>query len=141
MKKSELINLLQELTGLNDFELKLKPYSKLYYGNYRPIERLITIYFLDKDKTYFPDEKIVETALHEMSHHIQWHHTPGWVRRRGIMHDEGFVKIYNELLEKYHGNSHTPFAMKKQRKNTKSNKTVKLRPAASAKNKKVEGLF
>lgn len=91
------IGLLDKLT---DATLKIKPYSKSFFGRYFFKDKRINIYMCsNKDLTSvyaYPD--LLKTMIHEACHHIQYHNGT-YVRRRGVMHDSNFWKLYNHYIE------------------------------------------
>jgi hypothetical protein len=102
--KDELV----KLTGVNDFEVELVPkYSKRYWARYFPWERKIRIFALDVNEKPLPENKIMREAIHEMTHHMQYYHTPGWFRMPGIMHDFDFKRRYKRYLLKYNSFYHS----------------------------------
>lgn len=78
-----------------NFELVLKSFSKVYFGNYRPDVNRITLYvYQDEECTIlYPYKEILITLLHEAVHCIQ-SHDPDWVRYKGVMHDSQFYRIF-----------------------------------------------
>ena len=78
------------------FDLILKPFSKTYYGRYDPNVDRVTIYvYEDKACTRaYKYEELLLTLVHEAIHCIQWH-DKSFVRRRGVMHDADFHRLYN----------------------------------------------
>ncbi|MMZ55969.1 hypothetical protein D1872_178450 [compost metagenome] len=104
MNQQDLMDLLVELSGISDFQLELKQtYSKCYWGRYFINRKLIRIYALDEDGTQFPDDILIREATHELAHHIQFYHVPGWERQKGIVHDEQFYEIHKALMDKAFG--------------------------------------
>lgn len=84
--------------GLNEsFTLKLKPYSKTFYGRYDPNKNTITLYVYEDEgcSKLFPYKELLLTLIHEAVHCIQWH-DESFVRVKGIMHDAEFYRIYNK---------------------------------------------
>lgn len=78
-----------------DFKLVLKHYSKRYNGRYDPNTNKLIIYLYEdeectKMRSY---EDILETAIHEGTHHHQWCHDKSFVRVKGIMHDPKFLQL------------------------------------------------
>lgn len=92
---------------IDDVELKIRPYSKTYYGNYYPqydSDRKPRVYLYPfKSKgmncNMYKYDFLMDTLIHEMVHHIQ-HTSPNFVRVAGIMHDEEFWTIYNRYMYK-----------------------------------------
>ena len=84
-----------------DFTLELKPYSKTYYGRYNPNLDRVTVYiYEDKECTKLTDyEELLLTSIHEAVHHVQWK-DKSFVRRRGVMHDADFHRLYNMYAER-----------------------------------------
>lgn len=104
MNEQELYRKIAKISGVSDFHLELKPvYSKSYWGRYYPDRKLIRLYALEEDGTQIPDEILIREGLHEVTHHIQYHHVPFWERKKGVMHDESFWKIFEEMFSGYFG--------------------------------------
>lgn len=84
-----------------DFTLEIKPYSKTYFGRYDPNSNKVTVYvYEDKDCTRMMSyEEILLTSIHEAVHSIQWN-DKSFVRRKGIMHDADFFRLYNMYSDK-----------------------------------------
>ena len=98
MKQNELYDRLVSISGVSDFHLDLRQsYSKSYWGRYYPDRKLIRLYALDEDGNVYPDEVLLREGLHELTHHIQYHHVPFWKRERGVMHDSSFYFIYRGM--------------------------------------------
>lgn len=96
--------LLKDMTSLGipiDFTFELKPYSKTYYGRYDPNSDKVTVYiYEDKSCTKMMSyEEILLTSIHEAVHSIQWH-DKSFVRRKGVMHNAEFFRLYSAYSEK-----------------------------------------
>lgn len=101
MNESELYQKLVEISGVDDFILELKPiHSSAYWGRYFPDRKLIRLYVLDENGEYYPESVLLKEGLHELTHHIQYHHIPFWKRQKGVMHDDMFWEIYRGMLAK-----------------------------------------
>lgn len=96
-----LIKDMKSLGVPTDFILELKPYSKTYYGRYDPNSNKVTVYiYEDKSCTrMLRYEDILLTSIHEAVHSIQWH-DKSFVRRKGVMHNTEFYRLYNSYCEK-----------------------------------------
>ena len=83
------------------FNLELRPYSKTYFGRYDPnINKVILYVYEDKScSKYLKYEDLFMTLIHEAIHCIQWH-DPSFVRRKGVMHDAEFHRLFNEYKDK-----------------------------------------
>ena len=102
LTEEKLYNILVEVSGVSDFHLELKPvYSKTYWGRYFPKKSLIRLYALKECGEQYPDEDLIREGLHELTHHIQYHHVPFWTRKKGVMHDYDFWELYNRMLKSY----------------------------------------
>ena len=98
MTEEELYIKLVNISEVSDFHLELKPiYSKSYWGRYFPDRKLIRLYALDENGEQYPDEDLIREGLHELTHHIQYHHVPFWRRERGVMHDNAFHYIFRGM--------------------------------------------
>ena len=98
--------LLKDLSLLDlpvgEVDLSLRPYSKTYYGNYFPddvVPRVWLYPYSDEGGRYLSYDKILETGIHEMCHHIQYS-DPDFKRKRGVMHDPQFWKLYNHYIKR-----------------------------------------
>ena len=82
------------------FELFIKDYSATYYGCYRTKTNRIYLYnYEDKELTVpYSYEHMVNTAIHEAVHALQWH-DDSHIRVKGVMHDEQFYLMYNKYSE------------------------------------------
>lgn len=102
--------LLTDLRSINlpvdDVEIFIRPFSKTYYGRYFPsydnmdIPPKVYLYPYEENGEFMPYDKILETTVHEMCHHIQY--VSGHVRVKGVMHDTQFWKLYNHYMIKAH---------------------------------------
>ena len=83
------------------FTLELRPYSKTYYGRYDPNLDKVTVYlYEDKARTKLTKyEELLLTTIHEAVHAIQWH-DKSFVRRKGVMHNADFHRLYNMYAER-----------------------------------------
>lgn len=106
MTQEELkTKLLSDLSQINlpvdEINLFIRPFSKTFYGRYFPvyddneIKPKIYIYpYENKRGDLMHYDSILETAIHEFCHHIQY--TSGsFVRNKGVMHNPQFWKLYN----------------------------------------------
>lgn len=109
MSVSELQHrLFYDLRSLNlpidEVDIYFRPYSKTYYGRYFPVydsedRPKMYLYPLEnRGGDYLCYDKILETAVHEMIHHIQY--SNGHVRYKGEMHDTEFWKLYNFYMSR-----------------------------------------
>lgn len=95
------------LIGLpvNEVELKLRPYSKKYFGNYyvsydeKKPKVVLYIYEDERRSKYYSYDSLLDTAIHEMCHHLQWR-DPNFVRVAGVAHDSVFYKYYDMYIRK-----------------------------------------
>ena len=111
MSQEELqTQLLSDLSLLNlpidEVDWSIRPFSKTLYGRYFPVHndskmnpRIFIYPYENKKGELLSYEKIIDTAIHEMCHHIQY--TSGsFVRKVGVMHDTQFWKLYNHYIER-----------------------------------------
>ena len=102
--------LLSDLSLLNlsvdEVDLFLRPYSSTYYGRYFPvydekkIKPKIYVYpFENKKGKLMSYDVVLDTAIHEFCHHIQYS-SGSFVRKKGVMHDTQFWKLYNHYIER-----------------------------------------
>ena len=88
---------------INDVDLCIRPYSKIYYGNYYPqydsdIKPRVYVYPCKNRKGELYDyDFILDTVIHEMVHHVQ-HTSPDFVRLKGVMHNQEFWQLYNRYI-------------------------------------------
>lgn len=99
-----------KLVGLpvDEVEIRTPKFSKKYYGFYT-IKYANT--HIDKPRVYVylhEDEEceckysyafLLDTAIHEMCHHLQWRN-PKFERIKGVMHDDEFWKFYGYYIYK-----------------------------------------
>ena len=101
MDELKLYQKLVEISGVDDFILELKfVHSSTYWGRYFPERRLIRLYVLDENGEPYSESVLLKEGLHELTHHIQYHHIPFWKRQKGVMHDDMFWEIYRGMLAK-----------------------------------------
>mgnify|MGYP006976783492 CR=1 len=104
MNEAELKELLVKLSGVRDFKLELLPkYSKSYWGRYFVVRKIIRLYALDENGEQYPDDILIREATHELAHHMQYHHIPGWKPKKGVMHDSLFHELHKAFLDKAFG--------------------------------------
>ena len=90
---------------IDEVDLSIRPYSTTYYGRYYPsadksVRPRIFIYpYSDKQGSMYSYAKVLETAIHEMVHHIQ-HTDESFTRIKGVMHDTNFWKLYQRYVTK-----------------------------------------
>lgn len=110
MNEKELKDkLLSDLTmiGLpaDEVELKIRPYSKSFYGRYYPsddrrVKPKIHVYPYNSDGSLMNYNSIFShCVVHEFCHHVQYS-DGSWVRRKGVMHDVQFWKLYNHYMHR-----------------------------------------
>ena len=105
MREEELQHkLLMDLSDLNlptdEVSIEIRPYSKSYFGRYIIKEKRILIYpYASKNGQLYSYNNILCTAIHEMVHHIQ-HQDPNFKRKKGVMHDTQFWRLYNHFLDR-----------------------------------------
>jgi hypothetical protein len=90
-----------QLLGLpTDFKLSVKEYSASYNGRYSPKNTEVILYaYQDKECTKeVPYAFLLETAIHEVCHHIQWK-DPNFKRYKGIMHNNEFKELFNKYTQ------------------------------------------
>lgn len=106
LKEQLLTDLSKISLPIDEVDLYIRPFSKTYYGRYFPVydeKRLrpkIYIYPYENTKgDLMSYDYIVETAIHELCHHIQY--TSGsFVRNKGVMHNTQFWKLYNHYIDR-----------------------------------------
>ena len=88
----------------DEVDFFIRPFSKTYYGRYFPVvdskdRPKIYVYPYENVKgDLMPYEQVLDIAIHEMCHHIQY--SNGHVRVKGVMHDTNFWKLYNRYHDK-----------------------------------------
>lgn len=99
MTSRELTRELRRLTGIKDFRLRYRhAYQAERWAEYRPHTKTIIVYTLDKDGERYDPDILLREALHELAHHIQFHHVPFWQYNSLEEHDGGFWDIYQQLM-------------------------------------------
>lgn len=96
---------------VDEVDIVIRPYSKTYYGRYYPSVNeyrkrpKIYVYPYNEDGSLMGYGTIIShCVIHEFCHHIQYSDR-SWVRRKGVMHDVQFWKLYNHYIHratKYH---------------------------------------
>lgn len=91
---------------VNEVVIYLRPYSKTYYGRYFPVDceyretpKIYLYPYEDKCGNFYPYKKILETAIHEMCHHIQLSDS-SFIRLKGVMHNAQFWSLYNHYVKR-----------------------------------------
>lgn len=94
---SQLLEDLKTIGIEHNFTLILKPYSKSWFGAYRPQQNTITLYvYKDIECTQlYPYKDLLLTLIHEAVHCIQWG-DPHYTRVKGTMHNPEFYCMYAE---------------------------------------------
>jgi len=97
----KLLSDLKKLGIPKKFNLVLKDYSKNFFGRYNPNNKNLTLYVYPYKKGVYmyPYEELFKTFIHEVVHSIQ-HNNPSFIRIKGVMHNEEFHTLYNELIQK-----------------------------------------
>ena len=101
MNDKLLETIYEELKGIGlptDVDIKLRGYSKSYFGTYDPNTKRIIVYILDEEGNVYPKEEYMDTIIHEMIHHYQWQHTD-YQRVKGVMHNPQFYKLFNKYMK------------------------------------------
>lgn len=101
--------LLSDLSILNlpvdEVDVFLRPFSVTYYGRYFPVidediqKAKIYIYPYENEQSFMDYEEILSTGIHEFCHHIQYTDR-SFVRKKGVMHDTQFWKLYNHYINR-----------------------------------------
>lgn len=99
--RDRLLKDLRVLGIKNEFTLILRPYSKTYFGRFDPNTKEIVLYVhMDSEcKRQYPYSELLDTAIHEAVHSIQWS-DENFVRVKGVMHNPEFYKLYNHYSGK-----------------------------------------
>ena len=95
----EDLNRMGVLRNVTGYSLSVKTYSKTCFGRYYPRTDNIFVYLyedtaLTKERPY---DELFRTVLHEITHYIQYHDA-FFIRARGVMHNEEFYHILNDLV-------------------------------------------
>lgn len=95
----QIVNDLTNMGVPSGYSLVVRSYSKSYYGRYFPNKKRIFVYLyrdskLTKERDY---NSLFRTVLHEVTHFLQYS-DPYFVRKRGVMHNPDFYRIYNDLV-------------------------------------------
>lgn len=88
--------------GINvSFELELRQYSKTYYGRYNPNSNKVILYIYEDVHCtkLLKYEGLLITLIHEAVHCLQWS-DKSFVRRKGVMHDPEFYRLFNSYSDK-----------------------------------------
>lgn len=98
--------LLSNLSALglpvNEVDLVFRPYSKTYFGRYYPANKgvaRVALYPYEVNGEFMKYGTIVSTGIHELCHHLQYTDS-SFVRRKGVMHNQNFWKLYNHYMIK-----------------------------------------
>lgn len=93
--------------GLPVYEVtvQFRPYSKTYYGRYYPTKDekrskpRVVLYPYEVNGDFMDYNLIIENGVHEFCHHIQYF-SGSFIRRKGVMHNEQFWKLYNHYMKR-----------------------------------------
>ena len=109
VNETDLINRLCEdlsMIGLpvNEVEISIRPFSESYWGRYFPLYEdskydipKVYVYPYKKDNVMYSYPTCLETAIHEMVHHLQYS-DPKWKRFKNVAHDTDFWRKYNHYM-------------------------------------------
>ena len=95
-----------ESLGLSTTDVDItiaKKFSKTYYGLYYPVtedrKALIRLYpyMTSNNDIMYPYSHILDTAIHEMCHHLQYS-DDNYVRVKGVVHNQEFWDLYNYYI-------------------------------------------
>ena len=90
---------------VNEVDVEFRPYSKTYYGRYYPSVKedvkkpRVVIYPYEENGEYMNYDTILENGVHEFIHHLQYV-SGSFIRRKGVMHNEQFWKLYNFYMNR-----------------------------------------
>lgn len=88
------------LGNIADFLILYKnEYSENYNGVYYINHKVAVIYLLDDEGHQISNWQLKKTAIHELTHHILYHHTEDY---DGVEHGYDFKKLFNKLLNDYY---------------------------------------
>lgn len=95
--EQSLIRDVRYITGI-EVHIEVRPYNKNYYGGYYPYTDTVVVYLRpDKGSPPYSYRTLLETALHEAVHCMQWR-DPLFKRVKGVMHNPDFYKKLNYFL-------------------------------------------
>lgn len=83
-------------------DIEFRPYSKTFYGKYLVNKQKVVIYPYETTDKLSPYSNILNTAIHEVCHHLQYS-DPSFVRLKGVMHNVEFWNMYHTLVQKAEG--------------------------------------
>lgn len=90
---------------VNEVDVVFRPYSKTFYGRYyHSIDEAkrksrIVLYPYEVSGDFMDYNLIFENGVHEFVHHIQYTDS-SFVRRKGVMHNPQFWKLYNHYMKR-----------------------------------------
>lgn len=86
---------------VNEVDIDIKEYSKTFWGRYFPSsvnpKMVLYVYQQKNCREMYPYSVLLVNAIHEMVHHIQYS-DPCYIRKKGIMHDSQFWKLFNHYV-------------------------------------------
>lgn len=88
-----------------EVDVEFRPYSKTYYGRYYPsvddrrIKPRVVLYPYEVNGDFMSYDLIIENGVHEFIHHLQYV-SGSFVRRKGVMHNEQFWRLYNFYMKR-----------------------------------------
>ena len=92
------------ITSFNNFKKFYNAFRKI---NNLQIEKKLILDFLNEyvypyentNGEFMSYDKVLETAIHEFIHHLQYS-DHNFKRKKGIMHDPSFWKLYNHYIKR-----------------------------------------
>lgn len=90
---------------VNEVDVVFRPYSKTFYGRYYPSvnedkkKPRVVIYPYEVNGEFMDYNIIIENGVHEFIHHLQYV-SGSFIRRKGVMHDTNFWKLYNFYMKR-----------------------------------------
>lgn len=103
MTEDKLRRKFVSLTGLNDFVVIFKKeFNEDKWGEYLIDHKVILLYVLDEEGNEYEDDILEVEGIHELAHHIQYHHTEGFAPTKRTEHGSVFRKTFTRLLKIYY---------------------------------------
>lgn len=103
MNERDLMLELYSISGCSDALVIFKrEHNPNKWGDYFIQNRVIVLYVLNERGEQYSDETLIREGIHELTHHILYHHTKDYAPKDGDEHDIVFKEKFAELISLYY---------------------------------------
>ena len=100
IEEQELRTILENLSGLEDFDLVIKKeYNEKDYGYYYYNRKLIELYVVDEHGDSMDRDTIIKAGIHEITHHVIINHSDN---EEEDLHGEAFKELFAKYMRMYY---------------------------------------